>query len=275
MTYNDEYIKSIHLINETDSSNLSASKTRYGANEMKLTDFKALTFDVYGTLIDWESGMVTGLTPLTDRVSRNLTRDDILEAHAFYESTSQRWTPAKKYYDLLPVVYRRLAEEWGVEVTWEECVTYGHSVRQWPAFNDSAEALDYLKEHFKLVVLTNTDNLSFSGSNARLGVHFDGVYTAEDVGSYKPNDRNFDYMIETMARRGIQKHEILHTAESMFHDHAPANKHGLANCWIYRRHDQEGFGATMNPGDMPTYDFVFNSMGELVEAHRAEVANGG
>lgn len=241
---------------------------------MKLTDFKALTFDVYGTLIDWESGMVSGLKPLTDKVSRHLSRDDILEAHAYHESTSQRWTPAKKYSDLLGVVYRRLAEEWGVEVTWEECAAYGLSVRQWPAFDDSREALSYLKEHFKLIVLTNTDNVSFSGSNARLGVAFDGVYTAEDVGSYKPADRNFEYMLETLARTGIAKNEILHTAESMFHDHAPANKHGLANCWIYRRHDKEGFGATMNPGDMPACDFRFDSMADLVEAHKQELAAG-
>jgi len=238
---------------------------------MKLSDFKALTFDVYGTLIDWESGMVTALKPLTDRVSQNLSRDNILEAHAYYESTTQRWTPAKKYHDLLPVVYRRLAEEGGVEVSWEECVAYGLSVRQWPAFDDSANALQYLKQHFKLIVLTNTDNVSFSGSNARLGVHFDGVITAEDVGSYKPDDRNFDYMIETLKRQGIEKHDILHTAESMFHDHAPANKHGLANCWIYRRFDKEGFGATMDPGDMPKIDFQFNSMMDMVKAHQAEL----
>ena len=235
---------------------------------MKLTDYKALTFDVYGTLIDWESGMITGLKPLTDRVSRRLSRDDILEAHAYYESTSQQWTPEKKYYELLPVVYRRLAEEWKVNVTWEECVAYGLSVRQWPAFEDSAQALKYLKQHYKLIVLTNTDNLSFSGSNTRLNVQFDGVYTAEDIGSYKPADRNFEYMIQMLKRSGIEKNEILHTAESMFHDHAPANKHGLANCWIYRRHDKEGFGATMNPGDMPTYDFRFNSMMEMVSAHQ-------
>lgn len=239
---------------------------------MKLTDFKALTFDVYGTLIDWESGMVTGLKPLTDKVSRSLSRDDILEAHAYYESTTQRWTPSKKYYELLPVVYRRLAEEWGVEVSWEECQAYGLSVRQWPAFDDSHAALAYLKQHYKLVVLTNTDNLSFQGSNARLGVQFDGVHTAEDIGSYKPADRNFDYMLETLARQGIQKSDILHTAESMFHDHAPANKHGLANCWIYRRHGKDGFGATMNPGEMPSYDFRFDNMAELVEAHQAELA---
>lgn len=238
---------------------------------MNLTDYKALTFDVYGTLIDWESGMVTGLKPLTDRVSRSLSRDEILRAHAYHESTAQQWTPAKKYYELLAVVYRRLAEEWNVEVSWEECVAYGLSVRQWPAFADSAEALRYLKQHYKLIVLTNTDNLSFSGSNARLNMHFDGVYTAEDIGSYKPADRNFEYMIDMLKRSGINKNEILHTAESMFHDHAPANKHGLANCWIYRRHQQQGFGATMNPGDMPAYDFCFNSMIDMVAAHKEEL----
>ncbi|MEM7505317.1 MAG: haloacid dehalogenase type II [Pseudomonadota bacterium] len=239
---------------------------------MKLCDFKALTFDVYGTLIDWESGMIAGLKPLTDRVSRNLSRDEILEAHAHHESSTQAQTPAKIYSQLLGVVYRRLAEEWGVKTTWEDCLTYGRSVEHWPAFPDSAEALAYLKQHYKLVVLSNIDNVSFAYSNAKLGVAFDGVYTAEDVGSYKPSPRNFEYMIANLARMGIAENQILHTAESMFHDHGPANRFGLANCWIYRRHDKQGFGATMNPGEMPRYDMVFNSMAELVEAHRAEMA---
>jgi len=239
---------------------------------MKLTDFKALTFDVYGTLIDWESGMVAGLKPLTDRVPQSLTRDQILEAHAYYESTTQAQTPGKIYSQLLATVYRRLAEEWGVEVDWAECLTYGVSVEHWPAFPDSAEALAYLKQYYKLIVLSNVDNASFAHSNAKLGVTFDGVYTAEDVGAYKPSASNFDYMLTNLTRMGICKQHILHTAESMFHDHAPANRHGLANCWIYRRHAQEGFGATMNPGDVPKVDLTFNSMAELVEAHKAEIS---
>lgn len=241
---------------------------------MKLTDYKALTFDVYGTLIDWESGMVAGLKPLTDQVGGSLTRDEILEAHAHYESSTQRQTPAKIYSQLLAVVYKRLAEEWGVSVSWEECLTYGRSVQDWPAFEDSAAALNYLKDHYKLVVLSNVDNASFAHSNKKLQVAFDAVYTAEDVGSYKPSPRNFEYMLENLSRLGIAKSDILHTAESMFHDHAPANDFGLANCWIYRRHDKQGFGATMNPGEMPSYGVVFNSMAELAEAHRAEVASG-
>ncbi|MEO0750239.1 MAG: haloacid dehalogenase type II [Pseudomonadota bacterium] len=237
---------------------------------MKLTDFKALTFDVYGTLIDWETGMVNGLKPLTDRVG-GLTRDQILEAHAFHESTTQSYTPAKTYSEILAVVYKRLAEEWGTPAPWDECLTYGASIEHWPAFPDSVEALTYLKDHYKLVVLTNVDNVSFAHSAAKLGMTFDAAFTAGDIGSYKPASRNFDYMLETLARRGIEKHDILHTAESMFHDHGPANSFGLANCWIYRRHDQKGFGATMNPGEMPRYDMMFQSMADMVDAHKSAI----
>lgn len=99
---------------------------------MKLTDFKALTFDCYGTLIDWESGMIEGLEPLTSRLTTPLTRNEILEAHARHESSQQLWTPAKRYQDLLPIVYKRLAEEWGISVIQAECVAYGQSVKNWP-----------------------------------------------------------------------------------------------------------------------------------------------
>lgn len=234
---------------------------------MNLVDFKALTFDCYGTLIDWESGMVAGLKPLTTKVP-GLTRNQILEAHARHESSQQTQTPAMKYSDLLPIVYKRLAEEWGVGVSVDDCLAYGKSVKNWPAFSDSAGALQYLKKHYKLIILSNVDNVSFDGSNRKLEVEFDAIYTAEDCGSYKPSDRNFDYMLDKLKSLGIEKHEILHTAESMFHDHGPANRHGLASCWIYRRHEQEGFGATMDPGQMPKYDFRFNSMADLVKAHQ-------
>jgi len=239
---------------------------------MRLSDFNVLTFDVYGTLIDWETGMANGLKPLTSKVGQSLTRDKILEAHAYHESTTQAQIPAKRYSDLLAIVYKRLAEEWDVPVTWDDCLAYGQSVRHWPAFPDSGDSLAYLKQHYKLVIFSNVDNASFAHSNEKLGVVFDARYTAEDIGSYKPSPRNFDYMLSQLNRLGIAKGDILHTAESMFHDHAPANKYGLANCWIYRRHNQEGFGATMNPGSMPTTDFTFNSMADMVKAHQAEMA---
>ena len=235
---------------------------------MKLTDFKALTFDCYGTLIDWESGMIEGLKPLTSRLESELSRGEILQAHARHESSQQSWTPTKRYSELLTIVYKRLAEEWRLSVSSSECAEYGQSVKNWPAFPDSLDALQYLKKYYKLVILSNVDNESFGHSNHRLGIEFDAIYTAEDVGSYKPSDRNFDYMLEKLKDLKIEKKDILHTAESMFHDHGPANRYGLASCWIYRRYDQEGFGATMNPGEMPKYDFRFNSMADLAKAHQ-------
>jgi 2-haloacid dehalogenase len=238
---------------------------------MRISDFKALTFDCYGTLIDWESGMIEALKPMTSRMKTVLPRDAILDAHARHESSQQVYTPAMKYSDLLAVVYKRLAEEWGLAASHDECQAYGNSVKDWPAFPDSVASLAFLKKHYKLIVLSNVDNASFAHSNQRLQVVFDAIYTAQDVGSYKPSDRNFDYMIAKLQGLGIAKSEILHTAESLFHDHAPANKHGLASCWIYRRHDQQGFGATMNPGFMPTHNFCFHSMADLVAAHRQEV----
>jgi len=233
---------------------------------MKLSDFTVLTFDCYGTLIDWETGMIQGLQPLIARYGEELSRDAILEAHARYESSQQAQTPGMVYRDLLAIVYRRIAEEWGVSVTWQECVVYGQSVKHWPAFADSVDALAYLKSHFKLVILSNVDNESFAASNEKLQVQFDAIYTAEDIGTYKPADLNFEYMLRMLDGLGVAQHEILHTAESMFHDHVPGSRHGLKSCWIYRRHDKAGFGATMNPGAMPAVNFQFNSMAELVAA---------
>jgi len=237
---------------------------------MKLRDFKVLTFDCYGTLIDWENGMVNALTPLTNKLGDKLTRNEILEAHARHESTQQRQTPYKRYRELLAIVYRRLAEEWGIITSWDECVRYGDSVKDWTAFPDSVEALTYLKKYYKLVILSNVDNESFAESHKKLGVDFDANYTAEDIGSYKPSDNNFEYMLAMLKTCGYEKTDILHTAESMFHDHEPANHHGLRSCWIYRRYGQPGFGATMQPGKMPHYDFRFNSLREMAEAHKME-----
>ena len=237
---------------------------------MRIRDFRVLSFDCYGTLIDWESGIVAGLKPLTDRLERELSRDEILESHAWHESRQQSSTPGMRYAELLAVVYRRLAEEWGKPAAWDDCVAYGKSVRNWPAFPDSAAALRHLKQHFRLVILSNVDNASFACSNEKLGVEFDAVYTAEDIGSYKPSRRNFEYMLGNLARMGFAKPDLLHVAESMFHDHAPANELGIRNCWIYRRRSMAGFGATAKPEAMPSHDFVFDGMAELAAAHARE-----
>ncbi len=241
---------------------------------MRLSDFKVLTFDCYGTLIDWESGMIAALKPLTDRVARPLGRDEILAAHARHEAAQQALTPTRLYRDLLAVVYRRLGEEWGVPAAWADCVAYGRSVGDWPAFADTVEALRYLGQHFRLVILSNVDNESFARSNEKLGVTFDAVMTAEDIGAYKPSLTNFEYMIARLGFMGLDMGDVLHTAESLFHDHGPANRVGLKSCWIHRRHAAGGFGATPQPEEMPHTDFRFTSMGEFAAAHARELAGG-
>jgi 2-haloacid dehalogenase len=170
-------------------------------------------------------------------------------AHARHESSQQRATPALAYARLLAVVYKRLERGMG------GAGELGGVPRLWPLGARLAglrrfgfAALQYLKQHYKLVILSNVDNESFAYSNAKLEVAFDAVYTAEDIGSYKPDARNFTYMIDKLATLGVEAGQVLHTAESLFHDHQPANEFGLASCWIHRRHDQEGFGATMDPG---------------------------
>jgi 2-haloacid dehalogenase len=238
---------------------------------VKLTQFKVLTFDCYGTLIDWESGILRALMPLARKANVAPTRDQLLPAFAQHESAQEKETPAMPYSQLLSVVYKRLGKDWGVAVTNEEANIFGASVPDWPEFPDSAQALKYLKQHYKLVILSNVDRISFRSSNARLQVDFDAIFTAQDIESYKPDSRNFEYMLRRLGEDfGLQKPDILHTAQSLFHDHAPAKRFGLASAWIDRRHAEQGWGATVPAPNTPRYDFRFNSMADLVLAHQAE-----
>jgi 2-haloacid dehalogenase len=243
---------------------------------VKLTEFKVLTFDCYGTLIDWESGIFNALAPLARKEKASETRGQLLQTFAKHESAQEELTPAMSYSQLLSVVYKRLAKEWGVTVTNEEANIFGASVPDWPEFPDSVNALQYLKKHYKLVILSNVDRISFRSSNARLKVDFDAIYTAQDIESYKPNHRNFEYMLKRLHDDfRLERSDILHTAQSLFHDHAPANHFGLASAWIDRRHAGQGWGATMPPPGTPKYNFRFDSMADLVLAHQTELGLAG
>ncbi|MDQ4060207.1 MAG: haloacid dehalogenase type II [Pseudomonadota bacterium] len=237
---------------------------------MRLSDFRILTFDCYGTLIDWEAGIWAALQPLLRARKSAVTREEALEAFGRHETAQEAETPTLRYSDLLARVHARLAKEWDVDLDEGEHSRFGRSVPDWPAFPDSAEALGYLKRHYKLVILSNVDRESFKGSNAKLGVTFDAIHTAEDIGSYKPDPRNFEYLLNAVAKQGFAPADILHTAQSLFHDHVPAKRFGLATAWIDRRHEQTGWGATP-PAEGAACDFRFNSLGEMTEAHRREI----
>jgi 2-haloacid dehalogenase len=241
-----------------------------GTVPRKLTDFKALTFDCYGTLIDWETGLYAALQPLLKKGGVTWKRDEVLAAFARHEAAQQAATPQMIYSQLLAEVHRRLAREWNVDDDEKDAVAFGKSMPEWPAFEDTPASLQYLQRYYKLVILSNVDRHSFAGTNRRLGVTFDAVCTAQDIGSYKPDPRNFAYLVQAVERLGLSKQDILHTAQSLFHDHAPAQAAGLQSAWIDRRHQLEGWGATVAPAGTPKYDFRFASLAEMVKMHQGQ-----
>jgi 2-haloacid dehalogenase len=148
---------------------------------------------------------------------------------------------------VLEETLRRVALQFDVAATPEQIRTFGASVVNWPAFPDCVEALRRLKERYKLIILSNVDRVSFAGSNARLRVEFDLIVTDQDVGAYKPSAQSFPAMFDRLGAVDLNRSQVLHVAQSLFHDHQPAAIVGMPSVWIDRRGDREGFGATPTP----------------------------
>ena len=230
--------------------------------------FDALSFDCYGTLIDWEAGIVAGLERWLAGHGAAIPRDELLTAYAAIESGEQQDRP-ELYPRILERVIRRLGERFGVEVSDADAATFGASVPDWPAFPDSPEALARLQRRFKLIILSNVDRASFAHSNERLAVTFDAIVTAEDVGTYKPDPRNFDALFETANGLGVAKERLLHVAQSLFHDHVPGQAAGLQTVWI-DRYGGAG-GATPPPSVDVRPTWTFRSLGAFADAGEADV----
>ncbi len=239
-----------------------------------LADYTTLTFDCYGTLIDWESGIWDAYQPLIAANGRaDVTRNEALVTHARLESAQQATTPGMLYPELLTRVHGGFARHYELETTAEMDAAFGASVPHWPAFPDTADALRRLKQRYKLVILSNVNRAGFAASNRKLGVEFDAIYTAEDIGSYKPTPRNFEHMLERLeADHGIMPVQILHTAQSLYHDHVPAGDFGLARAWIDRQGLSAGgaWGATAKVAERPEVDFLFPTMAAMADAVEAE-----
>jgi 2-haloacid dehalogenase len=233
---------------------------------MQLTDFEALSFDCYGTLIDWEAGLAAVLAPWAR--SRGLTLDDeaLLVRYAGHEERAESEHPGDAYPLILARSLRGLGAELGAEVNDEDAERLGRSVPDWPAFGDSAGALADLARRYRLIILSNVDRDSFAASNRRLGVTFTSVVTAQDVGSYKPSPGNFEALLAEVDRLGIPRGRLLHVAQSLFHDHVPAKRAGLPTVWINRRHSRPGTGATPRPAVQVTPDWEFPSMRAFADA---------
>jgi 2-haloalkanoic acid dehalogenase type II len=233
---------------------------------MDLTDYDALSFDCYGTLIDWEAGLAAVLGPWARRRELGLTDEDLLTIYSGHEAAVEDERPELRYPGVLSESFRRTASDLGVEVSDEDAAALGASVADWPAFPDSAEALARLKRRYRLVILSNVDRAGFAASNRRLGVEFDAILTAQDIGSYKPSPANFDALLLGIDELGVPRERLLHVAQSLFHDHVPAKAKGLPTVWINRRKDRAGWGATPAPALDVQPDAEFPSMAAFADA---------
>jgi 2-haloacid dehalogenase len=221
--------------------------------------FEVLTFDCYGTLIDWESGLLAALGPILASHGVEAGDDELLEAYGRHEYRIES-RPYRRYREVLAEALSGVGADFGFQPDAAELERFADSVGDWPPFPDSTDALRRLKERFALAVLTNCDDDLFAGSQRRLDIEFDWVITAEQAGSYKPSHRNFELAFSTI---DAPRERILHVAQSLFHDHVPAKELGMTTVWIDRRRDKPGSGAT--PPAEETPDLALPDLRSLAE----------
>ena len=241
---------------------------------MDLTAYKALSFDCYGTLIDWEAGIAAVLVPWAREAGLELDAEGLLAAYAASEAAVERDRPTAAYPEVLATAFRRTGEALGRPVGDALARRLGDSVPDWPPFPDTAAALASLATHYQLIIVSNVHRAGFAGSNRHLRGRFAAVITAEDAGAYKPAPNHFRALLAALDDLGIARGELLHVAQSLFHDHVPARKAGLASVWVNRRHDRPGWGATPAPSEAWSYDLEVRSLAELAAATDAAFANG-
>ena len=237
---------------------------------MNFGDFDTLTFDVVGTLIDFETGILEWFRPTLKRYRVSKTNEEILTAFAAVEDSYQRETPDKTFTEMLPLIYRGMAAEWEVDFREEDAEGFKNSIESWPPFPDTVEALEELGARYRLVAVTNADAWALGCMSANMGDPFEERITCDEVGVNKPSPRVFEYVLAKLAARGVDKGDILHTAQSQYHDIAPATKMGLATMWIERRHDKDGFGATPSSEEVVAPTFHATGMADFVRQVREE-----
>jgi 2-haloacid dehalogenase len=230
--------------------------------------FKAITFDCYGTLIDWETGIAAIVQPWLDADERKIPVDLVITAFALMQAKHQQTRPALLYPEVLRRAWRDIENTFGWDANPERAEAFGGSVPTYPPFSDTNDSLRQLARPFKLAILSNVDNTSLEGTLRLLPVPFELTVTAEDVGSYKPGLAHFERAIAEFEKRGIRKGEILHVAQSKHHDMVPGRAMGLTTVWVNRRHDRKGSGATL--ATEAEFNLKVNSLAELVSLMNAQ-----
>lgn len=234
---------------------------------MDFDRFELVTFDCYGTLIDWESGITNFVRPFLAQLPSPVPPDLVLSAFALMQANHQQVRPTLLYREVLRRTWHDVEATFGWPADPARADSFGGSVPTWPPFPDTVAALRVLAGRYKLAILSNVDNRSLTETLKRLELPFAFTVTAEDVGSYKPELPHFDAMLVKARELGIAREQILHVAQSKHHDIAPGRQLGLTTVWVNRRHGKPGSGATLATRAEPT--LTVTSLAELVAQHRA------
>jgi 2-haloacid dehalogenase len=230
---------------------------------MDFTRFECLTFDCYGTLIDWESGILGALRPILGAHGIDRSDDDVLEMYGELESSAQG-DEFRPYADVLRAVMDGVASRTGFQLAPGERDALVASIGSWPAFPDTRESLAALKKRYRLYVLSNIDDNLFARTAPTLATAMDGVITAQQVQSYKPDPAHFRTFLE---RTGVSPDRVLHIAQSLYHDIPPARDAGMSTVWVNRRAGRPGGGAT--PPSSATPDLEVPDLATLVRLVKA------
>ena len=217
---------------------------------LSFDDFDVLTFDCYGTLIDWENGMLAALRPLFSRDGRKVSDAQILELYGEIEADLESG-PYLSYREILSQTAQEIGRRLKIEVSVDEAHGFASSITRWKPFMDTVAALQSMAKRFRLGIISNVDDDLFAETRKKLApVEFDFVVTAQQMQSYKPCHKNFE---EAIRRSGLTKDQILHAGQSLYHDIAPANTLGIRNVWVNRPSIRPGASATRAGTATPTY----------------------
>lgn len=228
---------------------------------MNLKAVRLITFDCYGTLIDWETGMLASLRSLL-RKRVEIEDDKLLELYGEIEVQIESG-PYMVYRAVLGRAAEEIGRRLGAPISAADAQHFAQSLRLWKPFPDTVDALHALAKYYKLAIISNVDDDLFADTQRLLKTSFEFVVTAQQVRSYKPSHKNFEEAMKRADERSISKKEMLHAGQSLYHDIAPANALGLKSAWVNRRFDKSGSGAT-TPGSAKPL-FKVNSMAELAK----------
>jgi 2-haloacid dehalogenase len=241
----------------------SSQNPEHDKQAKQLQNIRAISFDCYGTLVDWEHGILAAFKKLLADTGVAVSDSELLEHFARHESKLEAQTPIIPYFEVLSRIAKRVGKDLNVSVSNQQAKLFAESIGTWPLFEDVLPALKKLQGNYTLAILSNVDRRCFKKTEKMLDGTIDLVCIAEETGAYKPSAAAFEALLGELRARNIQRDELLHVAQSLYHDHAPAQQLGIQSCLVDRRHEKAGWGAVPAPMKGITPDYCIRSLNEL------------